>query len=190
MSFKLNFCLLLLGAVYIQGKDQNDEAGQPQNNYYNTDEGDLVGPRMWTPWNGKGNGNIHMVAGQHNENDEAGQPKNNYYNTDEGDLVGPRMWTPWNANGDGNIHMVAGQHNEKDEAGQLKDYERDDIRRKRFRHWRFGGDGKKRFVKQVILPCMSSGNHKPRNCRGDAWTFGQDCSYRYIVPTNKVGVLV
>ena len=43
MSFKLNFCLLLLGVMYIHvaaGEWENDEAGQPKDN-----EGDDIRPR-------------------------------------------------------------------------------------------------------------------------------------------------
>ena len=51
MSFKLNFYLLLLGAVYIQGKhmaarQDYDKAGKPEDlHHYNADEGDDIGPR-------------------------------------------------------------------------------------------------------------------------------------------------
>ena len=43
MSFELNFCLLLLGVMYIHvaaGEWENDEAGQPKDN-----EGDDIRPR-------------------------------------------------------------------------------------------------------------------------------------------------
>ena len=62
MSFNLNVFLLLLRAVYIQGKymaarQDYDEARKPKNYQYNADEEDNIGPRQYSQNGNFGNGN-------------------------------------------------------------------------------------------------------------------------------------